>query len=43
MDYFKTYSAELDCFETPIKTQHGWTVLRPESIESIDMRLMIRT
>ena len=28
--------ARLDCFETKIKTQQGWTVLRPKSIESID-------
>ena len=35
MDYLD-HLAGLDCFETQIRTRQGWTVLRPESIESID-------
>ena len=30
------HSTELDCFETQIRTRQGWTVLKPESIETID-------
>ena len=30
------YSARLDCFGTQIKIRQGWTVLRPESIETMD-------
>ena len=35
LDYLDQ-SAGLDYFKTPIKTRQSWTVLRPESIESID-------